>query len=472
VAVLSANFDAETMAFEVFAASCFELASCWVQRQTESAYDAFLQRIFELVSLPTNGHTLEEGRALESLPVFCDASRTTTNFLFRPVSDVVEWDIAVNHAKIAARRAAMDAMKAMGAMKLAAAPAPAPAPAPPPSKAGTTDWEEVALAAAPAHLPASQPQAAAAASSARSPCSPGSPEQQAAASAEGSQAAADTVGTAQAMTSASSASEQVGPESPASVWSWLEGPNLSATPLGEEEASGSDQTQMPATAQAKRSAAVTAPLAKSRPGSHSRTLSSSNWPSVPSEGGAALPTSNLGLAQSWPQLPRVAQAGRCLTAESSSAMLSEWGEWERSEQMLPHYVHPSPSKYYETSLRLLRKPVSPRKPWGRLPCRQPIDGQVLPLQRLGSWHQEAVPHRPPPPGQQQQQQQQQQPADSDGAFSASPAALGRKFRLRTPQTPAAGRTAAAAGRGGARGPADRQSHPRGPSSSTSSDSSR
>jgi hypothetical protein len=274
VAVLSANFDAETMAFEVFAASCFELASCWVQRQTESAYDAFLQRIFELVSLPTNGHTLEEGRALESLPVFCDASRTTTNFLFRPVSDVVEWDIAVNHAKIAARRAAMDAMKAMGAMKLAAAPAPAPAP--PPSKAGTTDWEEVALAAAPAHLPASQPQAAAAASSARSPCSPGSPEQQAAASAEGSQAAADTVGTAQAMTSASSASEQVGPESPASVWSWLEGPNLSATPLGEEEASGSDQTQMPATAQAKRSAAVTAPLAKSRPGSHSRTLSSTS----------------------------------------------------------------------------------------------------------------------------------------------------------------------------------------------------
>lgn len=93
-------FGQETMSYDTFFNSCFEMATSWVQKETPEAYVTFLRHVFEIVSIPTNGHPTHQDEDLAKVPVFADAERKTPNFLFRPFSAVVSWELFNNYAKL------------------------------------------------------------------------------------------------------------------------------------------------------------------------------------------------------------------------------------------------------------------------------------------------------------------------------------------------------------------------------------
>ena len=79
--LLTADLDTPSMTFGPFHASIFELMMLWVPEQTEQAYCNFLQRLFEAISIPVNGHTADED--LSIVPVFDQMDGKTPNFRLR-----------------------------------------------------------------------------------------------------------------------------------------------------------------------------------------------------------------------------------------------------------------------------------------------------------------------------------------------------------------------------------------------------
>lgn len=83
--LLTADLDTPSMTFGPFHASIFELMTLWVPTETVDAYCEFLQRLFEAISVPVNGHTVDED--LSVVPVFDPTDGTTPNFRLRDLAD-------------------------------------------------------------------------------------------------------------------------------------------------------------------------------------------------------------------------------------------------------------------------------------------------------------------------------------------------------------------------------------------------
>jgi Ca2+-binding EF-hand superfamily protein len=87
LAILQEDLTASTMTFEAFYSAMFELATVWVPEENEEQYISFLQGIFDVVSMPVNGHTYDE--ELSAVPVFDGSDVRVANFRFRPFKNIM-----------------------------------------------------------------------------------------------------------------------------------------------------------------------------------------------------------------------------------------------------------------------------------------------------------------------------------------------------------------------------------------------
>ena len=62
--LLTFDLESATMTFGPFYSSIFELVQVWVPRESEDQYVLFLQAVFDKITTPVNGHTLEEDLSL------------------------------------------------------------------------------------------------------------------------------------------------------------------------------------------------------------------------------------------------------------------------------------------------------------------------------------------------------------------------------------------------------------------------
>ena len=90
---LTTNLEAASMTFTPFLASIFELTALWVPTESEKQYSRFLDVMFQRICCPCNGHTQDEGRALEKVPVIeprvvDSRGNIVPNFRLRPLDEV------------------------------------------------------------------------------------------------------------------------------------------------------------------------------------------------------------------------------------------------------------------------------------------------------------------------------------------------------------------------------------------------
>lgn len=90
---LTTDLEAASMTFTPFLASMFELTALWVPTESEKQYSRFLDVMFQMICRPCNGHTQDEGRELEKVPVIeprvvDSRGNLVPNFRLRPLDEV------------------------------------------------------------------------------------------------------------------------------------------------------------------------------------------------------------------------------------------------------------------------------------------------------------------------------------------------------------------------------------------------